>query len=557
MGRAGVSQVLGWAPEAIGVAGAAVAEADEVCGGAMVRVGRLIERAADGWVGAAGAAAALHAMGDRLVADHMGTALLDIAEALAEAVVLERVCGLVRGILDEARDNGCRVSEEGEVQAPRSETGNLALDLIFQAGFEAKARELRARLVPLLESAGEVDERAGARLRAAVAALAALAVDPGGGGPDTRVAGFLDGTARLPEAPKALGALWNSLSPADQDALFEADPLLGARDGLPALVRDHYNRRAIPRLRAVAADAERWLLERHPDWVRGENLPTTDDGWIRLRQWEAERTRIQTRLAGYAALTAALGPASPERLLLAVDERGHGVIALNNPDTAANIATFVPGTGSPLTAIGVGLERSRALLTAAQRADPAARTSVIAWYGYDAPPDLPAALGDRRAHDGAPALDRFEAGLRAAHPGIAARHTVLGHSYGSTVIGAAASGANCLDADAVVFVGSPGVDVEDVSELRLTGIPAGRNGAHVFATADPADPVPRVGQFVHGTDPTDREFRATVFTSSGATIDLPVVRALPLDVFAHGNYWEPGNPGLRTQGEIIAGRAPR
>ncbi|MFE3189620.1 alpha/beta hydrolase [Nocardia sp. NPDC059240] len=554
MVRAGVSQVLGWGPEAIGLAGAAVAEADEVCGGAMTHVGRLVDVAVSGWEGVAGTAAALRAVGDRLAGDHLGAALLEIAEALTEAVVLERVCGLVRGISEEARDNGCRISEHGDVHAPRSETGDPALDLIFQAGFDAKARELQARLGPLLDTAGEVDERAGTRVGAAVAALSALRVDPCGGGPSTRVAGFLDGTVQLPQDPKALCALWNSLSPADQDALFDADPLLGSRDGLPALVRDHYNRRAVPRLRKLAVEAERRLLDGYPDLVRP---PTTEDGWIRLRQWEAERREIQTRLAGYAALTEQLGPPSPDRLLLAVDERGHGAIALNNPDTAANIATFVPGTGSPLSAIGLGLQRSRALLAAAQRADPSARTSVIAWYGYDAPPDVRAALGDRRARDGAAALDRFEAGLRASHPGIAARHTVLGHSYGSTVIGAAASGANFLDADAVVFVGSPGVGVENVSELRLAGIPAGRNGAHVFATADPADPVPRVGEYVHGTDPTDREFRATVFTSSGATVDLPVVRTLPIDVFAHGNYWEPGNPGLRTQGEIIAGRAPR
>ncbi|GAB2552148.1 alpha/beta hydrolase [Nocardia heshunensis] len=557
MVRAGVSQVLGWGPDAVELAGAAVAEADEVCSGAMAQVGRLVEVAVGGWEGAAGTAAALRAVGDRLAGDHLGAALLEVAEALTEAVVLERVCGLVRGISEEARDNGCRITEAGEVHAARSETGNLVLDLIFQAGFDAKARELQARLGPLLDTAGEVDERAGERVATAVAALEALWAVPGGGEPSTRVAGFLDGTVRLPEDPKALCALWNSLSPADQDALFDADPLLGSRDGLPALVRDHYNRRALLRLRELADEADRRLLDRHQDWVRGENLPTTDGGWIRLRQWEAERREIQTRLAGYAALTEQLGPASPDRLLLAVDERGHGAIALNNPDTAANVATFVPGTGSPLTAIGVGMERSRALLAAAQRADPSARTSMIAWYGYDAPPDVRAALGDRRARDGAAALDRFEAGLRASHAGTAAHHTVLGHSYGSTVIGAAASGANSLEADAVVFVGSPGVGVEDVSELRLAGIPAGRNGAHVFATADPADPIPRVGQFVHGIDPTDREFRATVFTSSGATIDLPVVRALPVDVFAHGNYWEPGNPGLRTQGEIIAGRAPR
>ncbi|GAB0101746.1 hypothetical protein JMUB6875_07100 [Nocardia sp. JMUB6875] len=555
MGRARVSQVLTWRPEAAIAASAAVLEADSEFSGAMSRVGRLVEVAVAGWQGAAGAAATLGALESQLAANHLGAALVDIAEALAEAGALDRVCELVRQIWDEGYANGYRIAEDGTVTAPRFDTGNAPLDLVFQAVVDAKALELQARLMPLLDAAGETDERAGARLAAAVAALT-LAPR----GPSARVAGILEGTATLPDDPKELNALWNSLPAADQDALFAYDPLIGTRDGLPALARDHYNRLALTRLREEATAELRRLAEQHPDWSRRENPPTTDAGWIALRRWEAAQTEVDTRLAGYTALAEQLGAAGTpgeQRLLLSMDARGHGVIALNNPDTAANVATFVPGTGSPLTAIGIGVDRSRALLGSAQRADPSARSSVITWYGYDAPPDLTAALGDRRAREGAPALDLFEDGLRATHAGIASHNTVLGHSYGSTVIGAAASGANSLAADAVVFVGSPGVEVDDVSELRLRGIPAGRNGAHVFATADPADPVPRFGQFLHGVDPVDREFRATVFRSSGATIDLPVLRALPLDVLAHGNYWDPGNPGLTTQGEIIAGHRPR
>ncbi|AYF78265.1 hypothetical protein D7D52_35535 [Nocardia yunnanensis] len=565
-----MAQVDGWRPEAAGEAGTGVLAAASAFDGAMTRVRRLAEVTVGGWKGAAGAAAALRAMAAQVTGNHIGTALLDIAEALGAVAVLERVCTLVREIEAEAHAHGCRILDNGEVTPPRSDTGNPVLDLLFQAGFDAKAQELRARLIPLLDTAGETDERAGTQLRAVADALTALRLDPIPG-PSARVAGYLDGTALLPDDPTVLRALWDSLSPADQDALVAFDPLLGDRDGIPALARDHYNRLAVTRLRDRAAADYQRLTDRHPDWVRGSDLPTDGDGWIRLRQWEAERVEIRTRLAEYTAVIDQLGPngpadqgaatgtgsGQPPRLLVSVDDRGHAAIALGNPDTAANVATFVPGTGSPLGTLGVGIDRSRSLLAAAQRADPSARTAVIAWYGYDAPPDLGAAMGDRRAREGGVALDRFEAGLRASHTGPAAHSTVIGHSYGSTVIGAAASGANRLAADAVVFAGSPGVGVDDVSQLRLTGIPAGRNGAHVFATADPADPVPRLGQFLHGTDPTDREFRATVFTSSGSSLDLPLLRALPVDVFAHGNYWDPGNPGLETQGEIIVGHPPR
>lgn len=557
MARASLSQVCGWDPTAADRASAAVADADSAFSAAQTRVARAVDTALAGWRGAAATAAAVRAVESQLAANHIGAALIEVADALAEAGALDRVCALIGRLRDEAQDGGCRIAEDGTVTGPRSQIGDLALDLIFQAGFDAKALALQARLVPLLDTAGEIDARVGARLTAAATALLDLRTDPTGGGPSTRIRGILDGTAMLPEDPTALGALWKSLGPSDRDELFAADPLIGDRDGLPALARDHYNRLALRKLRAAAVAEDRRLVDRHPDWYRGENLPTSSGDWTRLRAWEAARAAALTRVAGYQALADQLGPAPGSRLLLAVDTDGHGAIALNNPDTAANVATFVPGTGSPLTAIGVGVRRVRALLGAAARSDPPARTSVIAWYGYDAPPDLPSALGDRRAHAGALALDRFESGLRASHLGLPSHQTVLGHSYGSTVIGAAASGANTLAADDVVLVGSPGIEVDNVSELRLMGIPAGRNWAHVYATADPADPVPAFGQLVHGVNPVDREFHATVFTSSGATLDLPVLRALPFDVLSHGNYWEPGNPGLRAQGDIIAGRYRR
>ncbi|MGW4356129.1 alpha/beta hydrolase [Nocardia sp. NPDC004582] len=554
MARASLSQVRGWDPTAADRASAAVVAADSAFGAARTRVARAVDSAVDGWRGAAATAAAVRALESQLAANHIGAALIEVADALAEAGALDRVCALIDRIRDEAHATGCRIAEDGTVTAPRSQIGDLALDLIFQSGFDAQALALQARLVPLLDTAGEIDERVGARLTAAATALAGLRADPTGGGPSPRIRDLLDGTALLPEDPIALGALWKSLGPADRDELFAADPLIGVQDGLPALARDHYNRLTVRALRAAAVAEDRRLIARHPDWYRGANLPTSSGDWTALRAWEAARAEVLTRVAGYAALEEQLGPAPGGRLLLAVDTEGHGAIALNNPDTAANVATFVPGTGSPLTAVGVGIRRVRALLGAAERSDPSARTSVIAWYGYDAPPDLAAALGDRRARAGALALDRFESGLRASHLGLASHQTVLGHSYGSTVIGAAASGAHTLAADDVVLVGSPGIEVDNVSELRLMGIPAGHNGAHVYATADPADPVPVFGQLVHGVNPVDREFRATVFTSSGPTLGLPGLRALPFDVLSHGNYWEPGNPGLRAQGDIIAGR---
>ena len=86
-----------------------------------------------------------------------------------------------------------------------------------------------------------------------------------------------------------------------------------------------------------------------------------------------------------------------------------------------------------------------ALLQATLRADINLKpgdVSVTTWMGYDSPMNVfTDAPSTSYAHDGAPALDSFQAGLRASHVDVAAAgpsvNTVIGHSYGSTLVGAA------------------------------------------------------------------------------------------------------------------------
>ena len=81
----------------------------------------------------------------------------------------------------------------------------------------------------------------------------------------------------------------------------------------------------------------------------------------------------------------------------------------------------------------------------------------------------------------------FQKGVHASHLGPPAHTTVIGHSYGTLVVGAAASTA--LAADDVVLVASPGIDVDHVQDLRLAGIDPAENRHHVYATASPTDPI--------------------------------------------------------------------
>lgn len=78
----------------------------------------------------------------------------------------------------------------------------------------------------------------------------------------------------------------------------------------------------------------------------------------------------------------------PNRKLLLLDTqtgaKGHAAISIGNPDTASNVSTYVPGTGSEPSKMGVDMTRcDRMQQEAAVNGKP--NTAVIAWFGYDAP----------------------------------------------------------------------------------------------------------------------------------------------------------------------------
>lgn len=558
MTRATVSQVHAWDPTVAATTSDALVAANQRFGTAMRQTSRFIDTALTDWRGDAAAAAALRALDSQLTANHLGAVLLDIADAFADAANLAEVRASVLAIEHAAAANGCAIAEDGIVTAPTADTGNPALDLALQACFDTEAATLQARLIPLLETAGEIDHTVGAQLAEASAALTALRANPQGAPLDSRVRAILDGTALLPDDPRAMRELWDSLAPADRDALFAYDPGIGNHDGLPAVARDCYNRLHLEQLRARARSDYADLQALHQDWSNHTDLPDTLSKWLRLNDWESAKTEIHTRLSEYDAMADQLGGDGAPRFLYAIDNEGRGVLALGNPDAARNIATFIPGASATLVGVGEGMDRAQALRDAAARADASARTAVVTWYGYHAPPDLVAARRDDYAAAAAPDLDRFQDGLRATHSGPPSHNTLVGHSYGSTVIGVAATGERSLAVDDVIFVGSPGVEADHVTELRLDAVPAADNPRHVFATAAAADPIPRFGQVAHGIEPTEHAFGATVFaSSSGAALQPPLLPISPYEPWAHSVYWDRDNPGLATQGEIIAGTYPR
>jgi len=358
----------------------------------------------------------------------------------------------------------------------------------------------------------------------------------------------------LPDDPNQFRDAWDKLSQKDKDALYAQDHFVGNHAGMPFVDRDHYNRQHLGELqKANLAELDR-LRAQHPDWAAGGSGAPSEKWQSWKRQWDAANHAHD----GYAQVQNDLGlppdkvkPGQLPKYLGIIDDKGHAAVSINDPDNAKRNATLVPGTGQDLARFQGSADKSLAMYDAARAAD---RTlapgdvSVTTWMGYDRPLNLWEAAHTSYAHNGAAALDDFQAGLRASHndalTGGPSLNTVIGHSYGSTELGAAALDGRHLDANNVVTVGSPGVLTEHAGDLNLDP------GAHVFATRAQNDIIDWATGWTLGPDPTGAGFGAIPFEAApgpAGPLGLP-------SVAAHSSYWDPRNPALVSMGRIIAGR---
>lgn len=280
---------------------------------------------------------------------------------------------------------------------------------------------------------------------------------------------------------------------------------------------------------------------------------------------EANRTVLDTRLYDYALREGSLGyhdrysyrslsalkdrldaedAASPDKrlYLLGFDtsKDGRVIVAVGDPDTARHTAVQVPGTGNQLDSVDGQINRAVKLQGAAGRwsVNGAENVAVVSWLDYNAPEaELnPAIATQGRAQDGAGDLRDFTHGLRAAHQGERGHLTVLSHSYGSTVAGAADSGGRGLDADDMVVVGSPGMAVDRADQLHT-------DPKHLYVGAAENDLFSNYfSDLSLGADPKKPEFGA---------------ERMYVDTRDHGGYWNDGSKSLENQGRIIAGLTPQ
>ena len=408
----------------------------------------------------------------------------------------------------------------------------------------AEMEALQGRLDAILAEAGRVDEELAGAINMATGA------EPIPDTPHENRPEIQDALSRpLPEDPKQFHELWEKLTPEEKDWLYQHDHSIGNHGGMPFTDRNTYNRMHLNELQQTnQAEIDR-LRAAHPDWAAG-NTPFLDSReW---QNWKIQWDKANQSQHGYEQVQRSLqSPDGLPRLLDTIDDRGHAAVSINDPDTAKRNATFVPGTGQDLTRLEFSTEKSEQMLQAALRADPSLRpgdVSVTTWMGYDRPMNvITDAPSTSYAHNGAGALDDFQSGLRASHNDAAAGgpsiNTVIGHSYGSTLVGAAGLGGHHLDANNVIAVGSPGVLAGHASDLSLAP------GAHVFATRAENDIIGIATYATLGPDPMGEGFGGIPFEAAPG----PVGPLGSPTVDAHSSYWSAGNPALDNMGRIIAG----
>ncbi|WP_053912909.1 alpha/beta hydrolase [Streptomyces sp. SCSIO 75703] len=381
--------------------------------------------------------------------------------------------------------------------------------------------------------------------------------------------GYLDSIGGPPEGGDAQGnsAWWEGLSPEERAAYLSLHPdVVGRLDGLPSEVRDEANRVVLDEKQAEfrlrldslpSPPANEWT------WITAGGYPAKvhTDAWMEWdRTYGDEYRHLKSSLKGMKDIQERFDRTGedglPEAYLLGFDPQGNGraVIANGNPDTARHQAVYVPGTGSNLGTVGGDIERMTQLWRQTQKATPDASVSTITWLGYDAPQDVVRdAPFEHYAYDGAPAYRRFMEGLEVSHSGPGEPHrTAIGHSYGTTVIGAAAQTGH-LDADDVILAGSPGVKVGSAEEMD---VPRG----HVWNAEAEGDVVPDIGRWGHGGSqwklgggvfivPSDEVFGARQ-VNTGAEGSGPTATAA---AEGHSEYWNRGTTALKNQALVVVG----
>ena len=349
---------------------------------------------------------------------------------------------------------------------------------------------------------------------------------------------------------------WKTLSSEQQSRLIaDHRPELGNLNGIPVDVRSRVNA-------AVMGDD----LHRVEDVAKqsGSSVDEVLRDPVRCRLTEVAITRYNNARRTQEGLMASADAITertndhPAVFLLkyqpeAFGGAGAAAIAMGNPDTAANTAVLVSGAGTSVREGTLAKADGVRLYEESARAD-LRQTAVVMWVGYDTPNSWhdSGLWQPNMARTGGQALAADVNALAVTHEAAPTRVTVVGHSYGSTVVSDAAA-AYGMRANDVVLIGSPGTDLaHSAADFHLPP------GGHLYVGAASGDAVTWSPGHVAGPgviganlaglgdDPTGDGYGSTRFKA-----EVPGNWTNPF--YDHLHYFDDGSESLFSIADVVSG----
>ena len=458
---------------------------------------------------------------------------------------------------------GCVISEEGKVTWRDATSVQVES---YRHGAEANIERMVAHALSLAESA---DRTLNQKLSSLGTAPGKQPTKPG----QTRDLSKVEQERFKNMSPEERAEYWSAQSDEQKRHLCDTYPeLIGNADGVEAWARDRANRLNLNAKEARAKE----------DLARYTRELNEANHAIKAKAAREKIARVESDLAAYEKIRSTLAngisleeyqhgkQGDPVSLLTLQDDgrRVKAAVAQGDVDHAKHVATFVPGIG---TTVDGSLEmyfRETGNLrqaAAAQGNMPLKDVATVAWLGYDAPGEANVSnAGDiaspKLAQEGSDRLAGFLTGMHASRQfGAGDAHmTLVGHSYGSTTSGMAATKVKPGVIDDLALCGSPGMGTDDAhnyhvdqNHLWVSGVPQGDSVQGMGASG--------IGAVGHlGKNPMDADSGFTHLSddatgSSKYNPNAPVSLPINWNFDNHSVYLDEGTETLQDFARVVAG----
>ena len=494
--------------------------------------------------------------------------LLEIQEAVKVAMGdVSQVENAVKVALQQASSTHCTISAAG--RATCTSPGN-SMSQYTRQSIEASVNRLVRQAVDLANTA---DTTLNARLQTV-------------GTPGSTAKSTSTQTHDLSDAeqkkfkkmtPEERAKYWSQQSEAQKQHLCDKYPdLIGNADGVEGWARDRANRNRLPGLKQEAKDNVSTYTEllKSP-WIdsntRAYYLSELDKAEKAVKAYEAVEEQLDKGISLEDYQHGKKG--DPVSLLTLQNDGGRVKAAMGQGDVdhAKNVATFVPGIGTTVEgSMGDYMRQTKNLRSAAMaQGNLSARdVATVAWLGYDAPgkadlsepQNIPGIISPFLAQSGSDRLAGFMNGMQASRDyGAGDAHmTLVGHSYGSSTSGMAATKVKYGVIDDLVLCGSPGMGTYDAknyhvdqNHLWVSGVPKGDSVQGMGAIRGGI-----VGSL--GKNPMDSDSGFTHLSDDATgspkyNKDAPASKPFNFNFDNHSIYLEDGTETLQDIGRVAAG----